>query len=160
MFFLSSSADHRDLHSFPTRRSSDLRLRLQNDRIDARLQKLRTFRCKRFLDRLVANARRIEFGDIKMVAKKITGTAAIRSARRDGQTDQTGTAVMKIAVFRADGRCSAIGMMKTRANHSLFFAGSNNLVDCFGAAGNGKIYGRFHVTAAGLVFLRAEGWEI
>src|SRR5437870_10788004 len=69
MFFLSSSADHRDLHSFPTRRSSDLRLRLQNDRIDARLQKLRTFRCKRFLDRLVANARRIEFGDIKMVAK-------------------------------------------------------------------------------------------
>src|SRR5882724_2002170 len=98
------------------------RLRFKNDWIHARVHEVWAFRRERLFYRFTANARRIEPGNIKMVAKKIAGTAAIRSARRDRQTNQTGTAVMKISVFGAEGRCGAISMMKTCANHPFLFA--------------------------------------
>ena len=64
-------------------------LRLKNYGIDARFECSRVSRCDRFLDRLARNALSIEFGDIKMIAEKIAGAAAIGRARGDGKADQT-----------------------------------------------------------------------
>src|SRR2546430_437925 len=74
-------------------------LRFQNHRINARFQSARLPRVQRFLNRFPADAHGIEFGDVEVVAQKITRTASVWSPRRDREADQAGTAIMKIAIL-------------------------------------------------------------
>src|SRR5689334_16345540 len=52
-------------------------LRLENRRINTGLEHARVASIKCFADRFVCDARGVEFRNVKMVAKKVTGTGAI-----------------------------------------------------------------------------------
>src|SRR5437879_10030272 len=98
----------------------------EDDRIDAGLESARLLGLECLANSFMANARRIEPGNVKMVAQEIARAAPVRSARGHRKADQAGTAVMKIAMFGSEAGGGAVGMVKTCADDARFFARSND----------------------------------
>src|SRR4030095_5983657 len=90
-------------------------LRFEYRRIDTRFKHARITRIERFADRLVRDARGVEFRDVEMVSQKVTGAGAVGRAGSSRQAHQTRSVVNEVAILRR--RCSgaAARLMKSRA---------------------------------------------
>src|SRR6185503_15866419 len=108
-------------------------LGLQDNGINTRLEGMRILRLKRLSDGFAANARRVEFRHVEMIAQEIAGTSSIRRARRHREADQTRSMVMEVAVL--GGRCHrvTVRVMKTGPDDLLLLARVNDFVNGFGA---------------------------
>src|SRR6185295_15501069 len=80
-------------------------LRFENHGICARLENSRVARIERFANRLIGDASRVEFADVKVVAQEVTGTGSVRGSCSGRQTHQTRSLVDEVAVLGCISTC-------------------------------------------------------
>src|SRR5437773_1346565 len=101
----------------------------EDDGINSRLQGAWIFGIKRLLNGFPADARGIEFRNVKMVPKEESGTGAVGSPRGDRETHKARALVMEVAILRCEARSRAVRMMKTGPDDTLPLTGANYFVD-------------------------------
>src|SRR6266487_4799390 len=97
------------------------RLCFEDDRINSRLQRTRIFGIQRPLNSYPADARGVEFRNVKMIAQKKPGAGAVRCPRGDREAHKARALVMEDAILRCETRSGATRMMKTGTDDTFLF---------------------------------------
>src|SRR6185369_1732800 len=112
---------------------------LENHWIDAGIEHTWIASLECFPDRFVCDTRGVEFCNVEVVAKEVTGTGSVGCSGCGRQTHETRLLVDEVAVLCGGGAGRAACLVEARADHFCFFARGDHVVDGPRASSDGDV---------------------